>query len=148
MWAWGPRPCGPQSQKDVANPAGWTACAIKWQQFACFAGSADAGAGRFGQKNSLVYEAVCVVKKGVSAPGSLGDFYCCRHRFVRGFKCVHTLLARRLLLLRTHRETKALLYAFAAWLSVMIGLNNRAVKLQSLLQAPCSLFNRLLDIVT
>jgi hypothetical protein len=30
MWAWGPRPCGPQPQKAVATHGGWTARAIKW----------------------------------------------------------------------------------------------------------------------
>jgi hypothetical protein len=30
MWAWGPHPCGPQSQKEIANHVVWTTCTIKW----------------------------------------------------------------------------------------------------------------------
>jgi hypothetical protein len=30
MWACGPRPRGPQAQKEVANHGVWTACTIKW----------------------------------------------------------------------------------------------------------------------
>jgi hypothetical protein len=30
MWAWGPHPCGPQSQKEVATHVGWTDCLSLW----------------------------------------------------------------------------------------------------------------------
>jgi len=32
LWAWGPHPCGPQSQKEVATHVVSTACANSGQQ--------------------------------------------------------------------------------------------------------------------